>query len=112
MANSSSSDRLLAALRKLEFDNTEGRGLLFYECDYVAGRLSDVNSVLAEQWREVGNFLDKVTEALEVALREVRNEVEIYAQSSVAIEDELVSVVREVYEACETLLKEINLINN
>lgn len=108
--NSSSSEELLEIIRGLEFNDVGnshvGTGVNVYGVSIV---LEDVNSFLAEEWRNVGDFFDKVLHVLEEDLRVVRNELEVYGQSSMSIEQELINVVQEVNSTATAILNKFNI---
>lgn len=108
--NSSSSEELLEIIRGLEFHDVNnshvGTGVNVFG---VSNVLEEVNSFLAEEWRNVGDFFDKVLQVLEEDLRVVRNELEVYGQSSMSIEQELINVVQEVNSTATAILNKFNI---
>lgn len=108
--NSSSSEELLEIIRGLEFNDVGnshvGTGVNVFGVSIV---LEEVNSFLAEEWRNVGDFFDKVLHVLEEDLRVVRNELEVYGQSSMSIEQELINVVQEVNSTATAILNKFNI---
>ena len=116
----SSSERLLEIIRKLEYDGVSDNGYGFTQLDgsssyedaayQIAIELAKINGNLSENWYEVDNFFGKIIKALEEKLRIVRNELEIYSQSSLSNEKELIAVVREVNDKANDILKKLSII--
>ena len=116
----SSSERLLEIIRKLEYDGLTNEGYGFKLGDgttthsdssyQIAVELGGVNENLSNNWYEVDNFFGKIIGALEEKLRVVRSELEIYSQSSISNEEELVTVVREVSDKANDILKRLAII--
>lgn len=108
--NSSSSEELLEIIRGLEFNDAGnshvGTGVNVFGVSMV---LEEVNSFLAEEWRNVGDFFDRVLHVLEEDLRVVRNELEVYGQSSMSIEQDLINVVQEVNSTATAILNKFNI---
>ena len=105
----SSSKELLEVIRKLDGEAITDN----YNCTAagnIANLVDPANHLLARSWEEVRQFFRKVEITLEKNLRVVRTELEIYSESSINIEDKLISTVQEVQDTANELLKQLNIL--
>lgn len=111
-ARASSSDTLLEAIRKFEYDYT---GSDKYGCAssafLISGDLRSVSSWLSSEWNNVYEFLNKVMDVYEEELRLLRSEMELYAQSSIGIEEELATVIQNVFNEASRILSGLGIVH-
>ena len=106
----SGAKELLEIIRKLEGESLSGD---YYECTGAANvrdLVDPADHALARGWDEVYRFYRKVVSALEEDLRIVRNELEVYSQSSIDIEEALIGTVKEVQDKASELLKKLDIV--
>ena len=106
-ADSSSSERLLNVIRGLEYDDANRSAKLnTYDLQSI---LSPVSPRLGQDWANVGDFFDRVRQALSTDLNIVKTELEVYSTSSIENESELVSILTEIVSARESILGRLGL---